>query len=46
MWEFKQIKDLYMTIAAPRKLFIEFIREVRNNIRLSIARTQKFFEVY
>jgi len=46
MWEFKQIKDLYMTIAAPRKLFTEFIREVRNNTRLPIERTQKVFEVY
>jgi len=29
MWEFKQIKDLYMRIVAPRNLFIEFIHEVR-----------------
>jgi len=30
VWEFKQIKDLYLRIVAPRILFIEFIHEVRS----------------
>jgi len=34
MWEFKQIKDLYLRIVTPRNLFIEFTRafcEARSN---------------
>ena len=41
VWEFKQIKDLYLRSVAPRKLFIEFTREVRSAIRLPIERTRK-----
>ena len=41
MWEFKQIKDLYLRIVAPHKLFIEFIHEVRSATRLPIERTWK-----
>jgi len=32
VWEFKQIKDLYLRIVAPRNLFIEFILEVRSTV--------------
>ena len=32
MWEFKQIKDLYLRIVAPRNLFVEFIHEVRSSL--------------
>jgi len=41
VWEFKQIKDLYLRIVAPRDLFIEFIHEVRNATRLPIETTRK-----
>jgi len=34
VWEFKQIKDLYLRIVAPCYLFIEFIHEVRSATRL------------
>jgi len=35
VWEFKQIKDLYLRIVAPRILmFIEFVHEVRSATRL------------
>ena len=37
MCEFKQIKDLYLRIVAPRSLFIEFMHEVRSVTRLPIA---------
>ena len=40
MWEFKQIKDLYLRTVAPRNLFIEFIHEVRCGTRLPIERTE------
>jgi len=30
VWEFKQMKDLYLRIVAPRNFFIEFIHEVRS----------------
>jgi len=30
VWEFKQIKDLYLRIVEPRKLFVEFIHMVRS----------------
>ena len=43
---FKEIKDLYMRIVAPRNLFIEFMHEVRSATRLPTERTQKVFEVY
>jgi len=46
VWEFKQIKDLHLRIAAPRKLFIEFTYEVRSATRLPTERTRKVFEVY
>jgi len=39
--EFKQIKDLYLRIVAPRNLFIEFIHEVGSATRLPIERTRK-----
>jgi len=39
MWEFKQIKDLYLRIAAPRNLFIEFMHEVRSATGLPTERT-------
>jgi len=29
VWEFKQIKDLYLKIVAPRNFFIEFMDKVR-----------------
>jgi len=41
VWEFKQIKNLYLRIVAPRNLFIEFIHEVRSATRLPIERTRK-----
>jgi len=44
--EFKQIKDLYLRIAAPRNLFIEVMHVVRSATRLPIEKTQKVFEVY
>jgi len=44
VWEFKQIKDLDMRIAAPRHLFIEYVHEVRSAIQLPIERTQKVFK--
>jgi len=34
--EFKQIKDLYLRIVAPRNLFMEFMHEVRSATRLPI----------
>jgi len=40
MWEFKQIKDLYERIVAPRNLFIEFMHNVRSATRLPIKRMQ------
>jgi len=43
VWEFKQIKDLYIRIVAPRNLFIGFMHEVRSVIRLPIEETQKVF---
>jgi len=43
VWEFKQIKDVYLRIVASRNLFIEFIHEVRSATRLPIERTQKIF---
>jgi len=39
--EFKQIKDLYLRIVAPRNLFIKFIHEVQSATQLLIERTQK-----
>jgi len=45
VWEFKEIKDLYLRIAAPRNLFIEFIHKVRSASRFPIERTQKVFKV-
>jgi len=44
VWEFKQIKDFYLRIVAPRNLFIEFMHEVRSATRLPIERTQKVFK--
>jgi len=41
VWEFKQIKDLYLRIVAPPNLLIEFIHEVRSATRLPIVRTRK-----
>ena len=41
MWELKQIKDLYLRIVAPCKLFIAFIHEVQSMTQLPIERTQK-----
>jgi len=41
VWEFKQIKDLYLRIVAPCNLFIEFIHDVRSVAQLLIERTQK-----
>jgi len=41
-----QTKDLYTRFVAPRKLFIEFMHEVRSATRLSIEITQKVFKVY
>ena len=41
MWEFKQIKDLYLRIVACCNLFIEFIHEVRNTTWLPIERMKK-----
>jgi len=41
VWEFKQIKDLYLRIAAPRNLFIELIHEVRSVARLLVERTRR-----
>jgi len=37
VWEFKQIKDFYLSIATPRNLFIEFIHEVRSVTRWQFA---------
>jgi len=45
VWEFKQIKDLYMRIVATPKLFIEFMHELRSATRLPIERTPKVFKV-
>jgi len=45
VWEFKQIKDLYLRIVAPCNLFIEFIHEVRSSTRLPIGRTWAVFAV-
>jgi len=45
MWKFKQIKDLYLRIVAPRNLFIEFIHEVRSATRLPFDRTWEVFAV-
>jgi len=28
VWEFKQVKDIYMRIVAPRNLFIEFMHKL------------------
>jgi len=36
VWEFKQTKDLFLRIVAPRNLFIELIHEVRSATRLPI----------
>jgi len=44
VWEFKQIKDLYLRMVAPRNLFIEFMHEVRSATRLPIESTRKFFK--
>jgi len=30
VWQFKQIKDIFLRVAAPHNLFIEFIHEVRS----------------
>jgi len=38
---FKQIKDLYLRIAASRNLFIEFVHEVRSATQLPVERTRK-----
>jgi len=46
MWEFKQVKDLYLRIVAPHNLLTEFIHEVRSATRLPIDRMQKVFKVY
>jgi len=43
VWEFKQIKDLYLRIVAPRNYFVEFIHEVRSPTRLPIERTREVF---
>jgi len=45
MLEFKQIKDLYVRIVAPRNLFIKFIHEVRSATRFPIERTQEVIAV-
>jgi len=45
VWEFKQIKDLYLRIVAPRNLFIEFIHEVRSVTLLPIESTWEVFAV-
>jgi len=45
VWEFKQIKDLYLRIVAPRNLFIEFIHEVRTATRLLIEKMWEVFAV-
>jgi len=45
MWEFKQIKDLYLRIVAPRNFFIEFMHEVRSATRLPIEITWEVFAV-
>ena len=41
MWEFKQIKDLYVRIVAPHNLFVEFMHEVQSTTQLPIERTWK-----
>jgi len=41
VWEFKQIKDLYLRIVAPRNLFIEFTHEVRSATRLPLRECGK-----
>ena len=41
VWGSKQIKDLYLGIAEPRNLFIEFIHEVRSATGLPIERKGK-----
>jgi len=41
----KQNKDLYLSIVAPRNLFIEFIHEVRSATRLPIERTREVLAV-
>ena len=46
VWEFKQIKYLYLRIVAPRNLFIKFIHEMRSATRLPIERTWEVFKVY
>jgi len=43
VWEFKQIKDLYLRIVAPRNLFIEFIHEVRSATRLPLGERGKVY---
>jgi len=45
VWEFKQIKDLYSGIVAPRNVFIKFIHEVQSATRLPIERTRNVFKV-
>jgi len=42
MWEFKQIKDLYVNIVTPHNLFIEFIHKVRSTTRLPVENALKF----
>jgi len=42
VWEFKQIKDLYLRNVAPPNLFIEF-NTTRGAKRLPIRRTWKVF---
>jgi len=41
VWEFKQIKDLYLRILAPRDLFIEFMHEVRSVTQLPLRECRK-----
>jgi len=43
VWEYKQIKDLYLRIVAPHNLFIEFMHEVRSATRSPTERMRKKF---
>jgi len=46
VWEFKQIKDLYLRIVASRNVFIKFIHEVQCATRLPAERTHEVYKVY
>jgi len=45
MWEFKQMKDLYLKMVAPRNLFLEFVHKVQSATRLPTEITQEVFAV-